>query len=409
MTLISTKCVSSDPPKALAVRVASDYLEATLKSTDFTSKFTIIKELEKASAIQSDDEHENFKPSNQLISGIREAMYGHSQIQTNNSKQITSSNISLEISSLPDHHITIYQSCRLFLLIQQLLTVRPSSSSSQLLKTSTSFQQLFYDDPENLSATFFLQQHLVRTLHHYHKQSFPASLTILRTIKQIVSDDFTQSYVKNLLKFGIADILNQIYVSIVNNQYKLSNQQNSNYSLSELYEEAESCVLKLIYASCKAISSLVIQTSNNQANAETSSEAKLALSNAQSFSNLSGCLIKRLSDFSENKLHDSRIPLLNTSRVLFIVLQLYGVSKGSNIDVGDFTSCLSKDSVLIVNGHMEIVKFIIKSMRRYVKVEREVNKRINFDVKIESESLKLIKNKFQDDASILSMLDDIFS
>jgi len=268
---------------------------------------------------------------------------------------------------------------------------------------------LFYDDPENLSATFFLQQHLVRTLHHYHKHSFSAALTILRTIKQIVSDDFTQSYVKNLLKFGIAEILNQIYVSIVTNGYKLErkidNKTDDTESIEEMLEEAEACVLKLIYASCKAISGLVIQTKDSN---ETSLEAKNALANAQNYSNLTGFLVKRLSDFSDNKLSGIRVPLLNTSRVLFITLQLYGVGKNSNLDVSSFSNCLSENSVLVRNGHTEVVKFVLKALRRFVKVEREINRK-NMVVKLGGSSLVLLMDQFKDDAAAMSMLDDIFN
>ena len=398
LTLISTKCCSSDPPKALAVRVASDYLENKLKNSNLSDRATVVERLSNTIIITTENGIEDAKPSNQFISGIREAIYGNSQIPPGN--HLTNS-ASIEIQSLPDHHITIYQSCRLFLLVQQLLTTRPSSSSSQLLKTSTSFQQLFYDDPENLNATFFLQQHLVRTLHHYHKHSFPAALTILRTIKQIVSDDFTQSYVKNLLKFGIAEVLNQIYISISGNLYTQKIKENSE-NFDDMLEEAESCVLKLIYASCKAISGLVIQTKDS----ETSNDAKNALADAQNFSNLTGCLIKRLSDYSMDA-NFLRIPLLNTSRVLFIVLQLYGVGKNSGIEVKYFCNCLSKNSILVKNSYLDVVKFIIKGLRRLVKVEREVNKK-RVIVEVESGSLEVLKNLFKEELVVITMLDDIF-
>ena len=231
----------------------------------------------------------------------------------------------------------------------------------------------------------------------------------MRTIKQIVSDDFTQSYVKNLLKFGIADILNQIYISIVTNGYKLErkieNKTDDTESIEEMLEEAEACVLKLIYASCKAISGLVIQTKDSN---ETSLEAKNALANAQNFSNLTGFLVKRLSDFSGDKLSGFRVPLLNTSRVLFITLQLYGVGKNSDIDVSSFCNCLSENSVLIRNGHNEVVKFVLKGLRRFVKVEREINRR-NIVVKLPGGGLVFLRDQFKDDVAVMSMLDDIFS
>ena len=214
---------------------------------------------------------------------------------------------------------------------------------------------------------------------------------------------------KNLLKFGIADILNQIYISIVTNGYKLErkieNKADDTESIEEMLEEAEACVLKLIYASCKAISGLVIQTKDSN---ETSLEAKNALANAQNFSNLTGFLVKRLSDFSGDKLSGFRVPLLNTSRVLFITLQLYGVGKNSDIDVSSFCNCLSENSVLIRNGHTEVVKFVLKGLRRFVKVEREINRK-NIVVKLAGGGLVFLRDQFKDDVAVMGMLDDIFS
>ena len=381
--------------------------------------------------------------------------------------------------------------------------VRPNSNSSEgVMKTSLTFKELFYDRPsdsENLSSStpqerkrsnsgsnantnsedsniFYIQQHLVGTLDHYHRHNnLQCTLVILKSLKMIISDDIDKSYVINLLKHGIATTLYSIYIKLVNslqseiiglqqlekeNNLPLGNapsgpnpfgdtasaekdhHQTSHIrpTIDEKILIAEGHVLKLLLAIIKAISNMVLLGQEKQT---IFLEAKGSLANAQILKNMVPYILKRLhllennkrlADFVNSKnLRLHKLTILNSARIMFILLQLYEGYKYEPETVAIFYDFFRADGYFLrrdsqnsnqkSSGHSsnsaEVLKLLLKSFKKYVKLQvkssqMQVDSSQNFDYRKLVESNVINKSKallgeiFIEDKVTLGIIDEIF-
>jgi len=220
---------------------------------------------------------------------------------------------------------------------------------------------------------------------------------ILKVLKQIVSDDFSQSYVQNLLKHGIADSLAAVYSNVANLQINSEKVDFKNDVDLTLIEQIESSTMKLIYACCKAMSGVIMQ---GRERPEIVIEAKSALENAKVFSCLLTSILKRL-------LAKKCKCFLNSARVLFIIVQLYGIKNYEKCHVTMFLELITN----LVNSsseNLESLKLIVKAFRRYVKL-------IQIDTSYDLPKKELaefprnrLEDLFLDDSQMLGFINEIF-
>merc|ERR1719245_80376 len=130
-------------------------------------------------------------------------------------------------------------------------------------------------------------------------------------------------------------------------------------------------------------------------------EAKSALENAKTFSCLLTNILKRL-------LSNKCKCYMNSARVLFIIVQLYGIKNYEKSHISMFLQVL-ESQIDASQDNFESLKLIVKAFRRYIKLVQIDTSHVLPKEEISRFPKNKLEDLFLDDSQILGFVNEIFS